>query len=155
MADVDVRPLVLKVTDTVKTDTEIDYFISLADDYINARIASLYTVPFTSTPPVIKQISSHLAAHLTIRAIYAENRQDPKDTWMQSFKDWAKELLKEIENGDLLLVDSSGNRVARASSRGVCSTGTGRSTIFDMDNETSWHIPNSQIDEIQQKRDSE
>lgn len=154
-ADTDVRPLVLQVTDTVKTDSQVAYFISLADDYINARLSAIYSVPFSSTPPVVKQISSHLAAHLTIRAIYAENKQDPKDTWMQSFKDWAKELIKEIEDGHMLLVDSSGARLPRATIRGVYTSNKNLSSIFDLDNELQWRLPNSQLDGINEKRDED
>lgn len=154
-ADIDVRPLILQVTDDVKTDDQVAYFIGLADDYINARLASLYSVPFSSTPPVIKQISSHLAAHLAIRAIYAENRQDPKDSWMLSFKNWAKELLNEIEKGDILLVDSSGTRIARASSRGVHSSSPNTSRVFDVDDETSWKIPTSELDGVEEKRSND
>ena len=47
---------IILCTDSVKTDAQVEYFITLADDYINARLASIYTVPFTSTPPVIKQV---------------------------------------------------------------------------------------------------
>lgn len=152
-ADTDVRPLVLKITDAVKSDAEVAYFISLADDYINGRLSSLYTVPFSSTPPVVKQISSHLAAHLTIRAIYAENKQDPKDTWMNVFKVWAMDLLKEIEEGKILLVDSSGSRITRSSVSGIYTSNGDRGSIFDVDDETNWRIPDSQIEEANQKRE--
>lgn len=151
-ADTDVRPLVLQVTDAVKSDSEVSYFISLADDYINSRLVRLYQVPFSSTPPVIKQISSHLSAYLTIRSIYAEHKENPKDSWMTSFKEWAKELLTEIESGLIMLVDSSGNRIARHPIRGISSTPT-NGNIFDIDDERNWRVPNADLDDANQKRD--
>lgn len=146
-ADTDVRPLVLQVTDAIKSDAQVEYFISLADDYINARLAHLYTVPFATTPPVIKQISSHLAAYFTIRSIYAEHRENPNDSWAFQFKEWALQLLKEIEEGLIILIGAGGLVLTASRTGGVTASGY-HGTIFDLDDELLWQVPQSYLDGI-------
>ena len=63
-ADDDVRLLLSLVTDAVTDDTTVDYFIEKADNYIDARLARRYDVPFTQStaPPILTDISANLAA---------------------------------------------------------------------------------------------
>jgi len=121
-ADADVRTLLKKVTDTIFDDDDVEYFIERADDYIDARLWQLYYVPFTATPPIVKTISTNLAAYGVLRALYVQARTTDADAWMNTFKDYAYDLLRDIKRGEILLLDSSGNKIVRKAGRGISSS---------------------------------
>ena len=137
-ADNDVRILLKKVTDTITTDIDVEYYIDRTDDYIDARLYQLYTVPFTTTPPMVRTISTHLAAYYVLRMLYVQARTTDNDAWMSTFKDFAYDLLKEIDRGDIMLLDSSGGKLPRKSSRGIKSSTEDYSPTFDTGDPTMW-----------------
>ena len=137
-ADADVRKLLKKVTDAITDDTDVEYFIERADDYIDARLHKLYYVPFTTTPPILKTISSHLASYYILKMLYVQARENDNDSWMTSFKDYAYGVLKDIEDGTILLLDSSGNRITRRNIRGIMSSTEEYDPTFDEGAPNMW-----------------
>jgi len=139
-ADDDVRKLLKKVTDAVTSDTDVDYFIARADDYIDARLYQLYNVPFSSTPPIVRSISTHLASYYVLQMLYVQSRTTDNDAWMSSFKNYAYDLLKDIQKGIILLLDSSGNKISRKSGRGILSSTEDFYPIFSEGDPRSWTV---------------
>ncbi len=138
LADTDVRTLLKKVTDAIISDSDVEYFIERTDDYIDARLYQLHSVPFTSTPPIIKTISSHLSAYYALRTLYVQSRTTDNDAWMTSFKNYAMELLDDIVNGKIILLDSSGNKISRKSNRGIKSSTEDFEPTFTEGEPTNW-----------------
>lgn len=139
-ADDDVRILLKKVTDAVTSDTDVNYFIERADDYIDARLYQLYSVPFTTTPPIVRTISTHLASYYVLQMLYVQARTSDNDAWMSSFKDYAYGLLKDIQKGVILLLDSSGNKIGRKAGRGILSSTEDVYPIFNEDDPETWEV---------------
>lgn len=137
-ADDDVRILLKKVTDAITTDVDIEYYIARTDDYIDARLFQLYTVPFTTTPPIVRTISTHITAYYVLRMLYVQARTTDNDAWMRTFKDFAYDLLKEIDRGDIVLLDSSGNKLPRKSSRGIKSSTEEYTPTFNEGEPLTW-----------------
>lgn len=137
-ADTDVRALLKKVTDAIYTDSEVTYFIGKSDYYIDARLYQLYSVPFATTPPMVTIISSHLAAYFVLRTLYVQARTADTDAWMSTFKDYAYDLLRDIKKGDILLLDSSGNKITRKTSRGIDSSTADYSPTFNEGDPLDW-----------------
>jgi phage gp36-like protein len=139
-ADDDVRALLKKVTDAVMSDSDVEYFIESADNYIDARLYQLYQVPFTSTPPIINIISTHLAAFYALRTLYVQSRTTDNDAWMTSFKNYAMELMGDILAGRVVLLDSSGNKLTKRSSRGMKSSTIDYDPTFNNGKPEAWRV---------------
>lgn len=137
-ADADVRKLLVKVTDAITDDSDVEYFIERADDYIDARLHKLYYVPFTTTPPILKTISSHLASYYVLKMLYVQARTADNDAWMTSFKEHAYGLLEDIESGIILLIDSNGARITRRNTRGIMSSTQEYDPTFDEGAPSLW-----------------
>jgi len=138
-ADDDVRKLLKKVTDAVTNDTDVDYFIERGDDYIDSRLYKLYYVPFSTTPPIVRVISSHLAAYYVLQMLYVQAREADNDAWMTSFKNYAYSLLEDVESGIILLIDANGSRITRRTKRGIMSTTQEYDPTFNEGDPSAWH----------------
>ena len=136
--DDDVRKLLKKVTDAITSDTDVQYFIDRSDDYIDARLYQLYSVPFTTTPPMIRTISMHLSAYYILRMLYVQARTTDNDAWMNSFKEYAYDLLNDITKGGILLLDNSGNKIGKKTSRGIKSSTEDYEPTFNEQEPTTW-----------------
>ena len=119
--DTDVRELIEKVTDTVIDDDDVNYMIDIACDMIDSKLVYKYNVPFTTTPPMIKHIATHLSTYLVLRRIYSKTTRgaSPDNTWIDRFRSFAEEMLKALCEGDMILIDSSGNEEATKSDYGI------------------------------------
>ena len=144
-ADTDVRELLVKYTDVIISDEDAAYFIERVDDYIDARLASVYTVPFTTTPPVIRTISMHLAAYYLVRRQYVQARRTDGDSWQKEFKEFGNEMLDEIIEGKILLIDSSGSSLARRAGRGISSSTGAYDPTFNEGAPENWHTDRGKL----------
>jgi len=139
-ADVDVRKLLTKVTDSIRSDSDVQYFIDYADNYIDSKLGAIYNVPFTSTPPLLVQISSMLACYHVLRSIKMETTTDQQN-WINKLKKDADEMLMQIVKDRMRLYDSSGNLIsATANEPGMISSTTGFRPIFNEGNARDWEI---------------
>lgn len=73
--------------------------ISLSDSYINGKLASIYTVPISPTPPFLRYCSLILSCERLYRRRMAPTEKNP----YTSEADQIREQLTEIGNGELPL----------------------------------------------------
>ena len=151
--DLDVRELIEKVTDTVIDDDDVNYMVDIACDIIDSRLVYKYTVPFTSTPPLVKHIASHLATYLVLRRLYSKTRGGTFDnSWVDKFKEFAEEMLKSLFDGDMILINSDGSSVATKSDYGASISTQGYTPIFNEAGELNWQIDWNKADAATQRR---
>ena len=151
--DLDVRELIEKVTDTVIDDDDVNYIIDIACDIIDSRIVYKYSVPFTSTPPLIKHIASHLSAYLVLRRIYSKTRGGTMDnSWIDKFKDFAEEMLKGVFDGILTLIDANGNEVSYKDDYGMEISTRGYTPIFNEGDELNWMVDPNKVTAAVERR---
>jgi hypothetical protein len=84
------------------SDAQLDEIILWQESLIDARLASLYTTPFSPTPDLVKWLSLAFSAYhawLTIRNTVDLEERDPAQLRYNS----AQNLLTDLANGDALL----------------------------------------------------
>lgn len=102
----------------VSSDDVSSIFISDAEGFMNAFLASRYVVPVT-TEPLVTQI----AADLAIFNMMAEKLGAVPD-FMQARHDRATTYLEKLTNGEMLLVASGTTQVTSGDSEAWSSTGS-------------------------------
>ncbi len=89
---------------TTIDDTKITQAIDDADELIDAYLRGRYTLPFSSTPTVVKQISVDIA----IFNLYSKRpEREMPETIRTRYRD-ALRLLADIQSGKATLADASG-----------------------------------------------
>jgi phage gp36-like protein len=93
-------------------DPTVQTYLDEAYAYINAKIASAYTVPFESVPIIVK--------YLEIDFAFAKIMMRPKDT--ETKTEAAEAILKRIDmdleaivSGKMALVDANGQIISKGS----------------------------------------
>ena len=99
------------------SQTEIIYFIEQASRYIDSLLGALFDVPFkrinqggeVDFPRPIKMLTSIYSA----QQIYAQRLQGADKQFSDAQKqreDFAKDLLRRVQNGEVKLIGQRGNR---------------------------------------------
>lgn len=146
----DVRVLLEGVTVTVKSDADIAILITDADNEINSKLASKYSVPFSTTPPIIKTLSKTIAAYYVMRDLFTNDSQN-KNEWTDSYKD-ALRTLEKMSKGEYIVLDSSGAELAK-SAEVLKSNHQDHHTTFDVDKPEDWSQDDDKLDAISDARD--
>lgn len=151
-ADDDVRILLSLVTDAVLSDAIVEYFIERVDNYIDSRLAKRYNVPFTqsTTPPIINDISANLAAYRVLKRLKLEIRDEEQD-YARTFYNDGMKMLKEVEEGKVEILDSSGNVIAPLSETGILSSTSDYKPVFNEGNEIGWEIDQDKVADEEEK----
>ncbi len=115
-----VEPRIGSVTN-INSET-VALFIDDAEALVNAELVRNYTIPVTSLAPMVVAIATDLTIYriLALRIFTQERLKD--SIWPDKFKA-AEDKLKRLGEGDLLLVDNSGDVIgARTDIAPVTST---------------------------------
>ena len=133
----------------------IDQHIARADNIINGKIAMRYNVSSlaSNVPPLLKTISEDITSYYSYRSFFSSDNQNFND-WTDKFKE-AMALLDEIREGDMSLVDSSGNIIDEISTSQVDkieSTTQNYQSFFDEDDVTEWAVDSDKLDSIEDNR---
>lgn len=80
----------------------------MAESYINARLSRLYTIPFTSTPPLLETLATDMSIYNVLSSRISMRSEQGDHPWYLRFKDSLK-ILDDIASGKIALVDSSGS----------------------------------------------
>jgi len=151
-ADDDVRILLEKFTDAVITDVQIEYCIDIACNIIDSKLAYKYSVPFTTTYPMINVIATHLACYLVLRRIYSKTRPAEGNSWIDVFKNYADDLLKGVVEGSIMLIDSTGSDVATKTDYGIIISTSDYVPIFNEGDELDWGIDDDKVEDAMDGR---
>lgn len=117
-------------------------FIAGAEAEVEARLAARYTVPFSSTPPLVADVCIDLAY---VRMTARQKESEP-------IYERAMALLKDMVNGTIPLVDASGVLLDQGSATRTFASNSYRSA-FGPDDPLNWSPSQSAIDDAQDTRD--
>lgn len=94
---------------TTVSSAQIAAFIENTDAVINGMIALNYTVPATGSgvPPLLQTICSDGVIYRILRRVFTQERLRDSN-WPSQYKD-SMDLLRQIAQGEIPLVDGSGN----------------------------------------------
>lgn len=132
------------------SEEDIQAFISKADAYINATLATTYEVPFTavpSTPPIIREISKDLALVNIFNRQYTQEKRNSSD-WIARREERVEKLLKRLADADdpLSVVTSAGLIIEdRTDQNPIPSPTLDYKPTFDMRGDENWRIDPDRI----------
>lgn len=147
-----VLPMIGSVSDLTSA-VIVDEFAIPAESVMDGYLVRNYTLPISGTVPILQAIADDMSLYriLTRRVFTQEKLQD--STWPDKFKE-AQELLEKIADGEVLLVDTSGNLIAaRTDLVEVTSNNEGYLQTFHEGNEIDTVQDPNKLDDIIDDRD--
>jgi ADP-ribosylglycohydrolase len=103
---------------------------------------------------MLQTISEDIATYFSFRSLFSADNQN-RNEWTDKFQD-AITLLDEIREGDVDLVDSSGNviseREATTTDGLVDSNTIDTQSFFDVDDPMDWKFDDDMLDTVEGKR---
>lgn len=108
------QALTLPITEAGWVVTEVTGDVAAriqeADSVIDSRLGAWgFTLPFSSNPPLLLQLSVLYARYACLRDLYTGRSPSmAASDAMKSYKDRFDEIFKQIEAGEVSLVDSTG-----------------------------------------------
>lgn len=124
--------------------------IDRAEAEFNAVAAKRYSLPFSTTPPMAREISFQIAAYYTIRAFSSRdwpNRNEMLDDFKFGF-----ELLQKLEKGEIKLTATDGSLISALSSYAQ-SNREDEGSVFELDEPISWRVDENRLDNLEGSRD--
>ncbi|HET7558880.1 MAG TPA: hypothetical protein VFK80_02880 [Limnochordia bacterium] len=117
----DVRSRIKSIGNTGDyTDAAIATHIARADNRLNARLAQLYDgVPFSSTPPLVADMSADLAAAYVLRFAYPPQTGAQGSTLADTYEsgvfgtDQKPGVMDQLASGELNLIGADGTAIDR------------------------------------------
>lgn len=134
------------ISDTEIGTTRVAEAIVRADAIIDSYIASRYSVPLSTTPPLLNGISINIALY------WCKKWKDPRivtevDEWLYRGE---IELLENIQQGKMSLTDSDGLISALQTAEAIRED---YPSIFDVDDEDQHEVDDDLLDDIEDARD--
>lgn len=124
-------------------DENVGSFINGAEAYINSKLAKAYTVPFSDTPELVKD----LTIDLTYTKLGFGKLEDRK-----MLLEHVNKTLDSLVKGDMsLYTDSSG--VIQSKGSGAWAENGSYYNTFDIDDPFNWESDPDRIDDIENRRD--
>jgi phage gp36-like protein len=142
--------MLTKVSSVVMADADVQTWVDAADDMIDSKLYGLYSVPFSTTPLMINQISKMWAAYYILKVVYSAATPE-QSNWMNTFKENANGLLNDIINGHTPLIDSTGSSVSKRSGAGIESTTSNYRPVFTEGDASDWKISEDKISDLNNK----
>jgi len=152
----DLRRLYKKLDQLDLTNEDLRQYIADADAVINARLSSMYTVPFatsvSSFPPLIGKLSKTLAL-VEILDDYAIHVGTDLLDWIEGKREKIEKTITALEVGSLTLVNTAGEVIARKVDTEVWSSTEDYHPTFAMIEYEEQFIDDDRIDDEEDERD--
>lgn len=124
-------------------------FIDKGEIHFNAVASKNYSLPFSTVPPLAREMSFDMAAYWTILAFSTRdwpNRNEMLDDYKQVF-----DMLKMLGDGDLKLALTDGSLIEQTTGL-IASNREGQDPIFEVDEPTSWVVDQDRLDALDNAR---
>lgn len=129
---------------TAINSADVARWINQVEGIIDSHLAARYTLPFSSTPPMIEAIATDMSVFRVVRATHS-NDSPTFTEWAQRWND-AIDMLRAIHAGEIELVDSAQSRIAAATTISADSFNRTFKPVFDLRDPISWEIDPDRID---------
>lgn len=141
------RKLYKDIDTTGVVDNDIEFFIRQKENIIDLKLSQRYTLPFSSTPPIIETIASE-CSFIGILDRYFTAETKSKNDWRTIRATDCNSLLGAISDGNMTLVDSGGNIIEqRADIGGIQSNTSGYEPTFNNLDETRQRVDPDKLDD--------
>ena len=136
---------------TTVTSARVAGTIQAVSARIDSKLAKRYDTPFTDVPPLIIRITNDLTMSRLLRSLLTFD--DPAVTeWYDKFQGdeaTASDDLKDLVDGEMILVDSGGDVVVQIETSGqlLSSSNETYKPIFDMRVPTAWEVDTDRIED--------
>lgn len=135
-----------------QTVTIVSSHITRADGIIDAKLARRYSVPFSTTPPLVRTLSQDITNYFVFRSFFNSdnvNRLEEKS----EYYNMAMDTLNEIMKGNMDLVDTAGSVLTEVNADNVMySTVEDYTPFFNVDDSTSWKFDSDLLDSVRSDR---
>lgn len=135
----------------------ISRHIIRADNLINSMISNRYDVSGFDTsgsvPPLLQTFSEDISTYYEYRSEFSGDNQNDNE-WLDRYKD-SMDFLKDIRDGNMDLVDSTGSLIAEreiAALDLVESNNESYQPLFDEDGPLEWKVDDDKLDTIEDNR---
>lgn len=129
-------------------DNDIEFFIRQKENIIDLKLAQRYTLPFSSTPPVIETIASECSL-VGILDRYFTSESKSKNDWREVRATACNSLLDALSDGSLTLVDSGGAIISqRTDIGGIQSNTSGYEPTFNRLDETLQQEDQDRLEDV-------
>jgi phage gp36-like protein len=133
---INLRKLYKDIDTTGLVDNDVEFFIKQKETIIDLKLAQRYTLPFSSTPPIIETIASE-CSFIGILDRYFTGETNSKNDWREVRATACNSILDALSDGSLTLVDSGGEIISqRTDIGGIQSNTSGYEPTFNRLNET-------------------
>lgn len=126
--------------------TQMENAAKTAHDYINARLAKRYTVPFTSVPALVVEISDIFTVD-NAKTYTGGHKRVTKGVWSEIVAR-AERWLDMLASGDMLLPGVT----PTATAGGLWSSTEGEARVFNNDDVDNWGADPDQLSRIADER---
>jgi len=143
---IDWQDLVARYQDVAKiggaADTSTSW-ITAAEAYVDGRLATKYTVPFTPAPPMVQDLVMDLTYY----------RINMRQKWAGELRADLNARFEGLLNGTIALVDASGNVIDSASGSGAWSNTSSYASAFGLDDPAYWQVSSNWQQDLEDGRE--
>jgi len=125
-------------------------YIDKAEAMFNAAVSKRYSLPFTTIPPMARELSFEMAAWYSIRAFFSRdwpNRNDMLDDFKIAF-----DTVEMLRKGELRLTLTDGSLIAPLTDT-IQSNRENEDQIFEMDEPRQWRVDKDRLDSLKNARE--
>lgn len=117
----------------------INHQITTSEGIVNGMLSSQYSIPFDTTPPIIRSIVIDFVAFRVFRSLYSRDNKTRND-YIDDY-DKSNIFLKKISMGEMRISDTAGNIIPfRNESKKIRANTLNYQPIFDLDTITSSRV---------------
>jgi len=109
----DLRKLYREIDSAKLNDNDLEFYIRFAEAEIDGVLANRYTLPFSETPQLVRDMSAELSLIKVLDRYFTGQAQDEND-WRNTRKEELDRLLAGVNSGTISLVSSAGTVIQPA-----------------------------------------
>lgn len=137
------------------TSDMIELAIEKSESIIDSRLASKYSLPLSTVPPLVRHLADELSLYFLYQGLYSSDNVAHNE-YAEDYRRWEKNAfstLKNIQNENIFLTLTDGSLVTtKPSSRSIKSSSDAYTPVFNMDDPHQWGQDQDRLDAIADER---
>ena len=128
------------------SSSAIAFYIDQAENEVNAYLANNYTLPFSATPPMVETLSTEYSLVKILERFFTQE-VGSRNEWVGERKNFVFDMLNKINNGDIGLINSSGELIVYNAGDTIFSNTMEYTPTFTMLDETLQQIDSDRLED--------